>query len=212
MELPMPQLNLDDVARRPQRYWDVDGLPELMMGCLWMIWGAAWLLGENLPRDGHYQMYWLFVPALLALSGFAAVWATKRLKARLTFPRTGYVEWKEPTRSAKLAAAAVAMLSAMALVLMISRDRARGEQATAPVLGVILSLAFVVASLRQRAPHYLALAGVAVALGLAFGATNGGWESANRMFVALGAASALLGAVRLARFLRQHPRATLETR
>ena len=70
---------------------------------------------------------------------------------------------------------------------------------------LLLSLAFVVASIRQHAPHLLALAGVAIALGIAFAGIGRGWESVNRMFVALGAASAALGAVRLALFVRRHP-------
>jgi hypothetical protein len=206
----MQQPNLDDIARRPQKYWDVDGLPELMMGLLWMLWGGAWLLGEALPHDWRANAFWTAVPALLALSGVAAIWATKRLKQRLTFPRTGYVDWKEPSRSARLMAAAVALATAMVLAAVATNRDTRVEHAAAPLLGAILSLAFVVASLRQRAPHYLALAGVALALGLAFGALRAGWESVNWMFVALGAASAALGGLRLVLFLRKHPLASLE--
>jgi hypothetical protein len=203
-------LNLDEIARRPQRYWNADGLPELMMGLLWMLWGGAWLLGEALPHDWRSNVYWTAAPALLALSGVAAVWATKRLKERLTFPRTGYVDWKEPSRSARVTAAAVAMVTAMVLAALAANRDAGMERVAAPVLGVILSLAFVVASLRQRAPHYLALAAVAVALGLAFGALRAGWESVNWLFVALGAATAALGGLRLALFLRKHPRTPAE--
>jgi len=203
-------LNLDEIARRPQRYWDVDGLPELMMGLLWMLWGGAWLLGDSLPRGWGSNAYWTAAPALLVVGGFAAVWATKRLKERLTFPRTGYVDWKEPSRASRLSAAAVAMVTAMVLAAVAANRDAGMERVAAPLLGVILSLAFVVASLRQRAPHLLALAGVAIALGLAFGALRAGWESVNWLFVALGAASAALGSLRLVLFLRKNPRAPLE--
>lgn len=200
----MQQPNLDDISRRPQQYWNVDGLPELVMGLLWMVWGGAWLVGDTLPRDWRWNAYWMFTPALLALSGVAAVWITKRLKARLTFPRTGYVDWQEPGRGTKLAGAAVALVAAMVLVLILRTDIETSRHA-APALGVILSLGFLVASIRQRAPHLLALAGVAVALGLVLGTTGGGWTSANWLFVGLGAAAALAGAVRLARFMRKHP-------
>jgi peptidoglycan/LPS O-acetylase OafA/YrhL len=206
----MQQPNLDDVARRSQKYWDVDGLPELMMGLLWMLWGGAWLLGDALPDDWRANAVWTTLPALLALSGVAAIWATKQLKQRLTFPRTGYVDWKEPSRSARLMAAGVAMVIAMVLVAVATNRDTRIEHAAAPLLGVILSLAFVVASVRQRAPHYLALAGVALVLALVFGALGAGWASVNWMFVALGAASAVLGGVRLVLFLRRHPLASLE--
>jgi hypothetical protein len=138
------------------------------------------------------------------------VWAIKRLKERLTFPRTGYVDWKEPSRSARLTAGAVAVVTAMVLAALAANRNAGTEHVAAPLMGVILSLGFVVASLRQRAPHLLALAAVAVALGLALGALRAGWESVNWLFVALGAASAALGGLRLALFLKKNPRTPLE--
>lgn len=203
--------DLDDLARRPLRYWNVDGLPELMVGLLWIAWGGAWLIGQRIPPGSPWNVYWLVMPPTLAASGFAVMWATRRLKERLTFPRTGYVEWKEPGRGARLGAAAVAIAAALALAVMILTGNMRQmEQMATPVLSVILSLSFVVASLKQRAPHYLALAGVAVALGLALGAIQGGWESMNWMFLGLGAACALVGGLRLALFLRQHPRSPVE--
>jgi hypothetical protein len=69
---------------------------------------------------------------------------------------------------------------------------------------VILSLGFVVASVTQRAPHMLALAGVALMLGLSFGALNLGWQSTNWMLLALGVGSVLVGAIRLSLFLKRH--------
>jgi len=207
----MPHPNLDDLARRPVRYWNVDGLPELIMGLLWIAWGGAWLIGQRIPHGSWLNVCWLVVPPALAGGGFAGVWATRRLKERLTFPRTGFVELKEPSRGARLGAAAVAIAVALALAIVIlTTDARRVEQMATPVLSVILSLSFVVVSLKQRAPHYLALAGVAVALGLSLGAITGGWASMNWMFLGLGAACALVGGLRLALFLRQHPRSEAE--
>jgi hypothetical protein len=204
----METVDLTDIERRPQRYWNMDGLPELMMGLLWIVWGGAWLLGERIPRGGLYNAFWMFVPALLAFSGWAVVWATRALKARITFPRTGYVAWRPPTSSMRLGAAAVSLVTAMILAAIVAKTRnnAPASDLAAPILGVILSLAFLIAAVSQHAPHYLALAGVAVALGIALGARGAGWESANWLFVLLGAASTAVGGARLMLFLRSHPR------
>jgi hypothetical protein len=202
------EADLREIERRAQRYWDVDGLPELVMGFLWVCWGGAWLIGDSLPRDWRGNAYWLFVPAALMLSGVGAVAVVKRRKARRTFPRTGWVEWSEPSRRTRLAAAAVALVTAAVLVRVANAESAAPRN-VAPILGVILSLAFLVASVRQRAPHHLALAAVALTLGVALGGLGEGWSSANRLFVWVGAASALVGGVRLAVFLRRHPRARL---
>jgi hypothetical protein len=198
--------NLSEIERRPARYWNVDGLPELMMGLLWIVWGGSWLFGQSLQRGTLWNIYWMFTPALLALSGVASVWATKKLKARITFPRAGYVEWKEPTRGQRLATAAVAMIVASLLAALIIKARVHSVEQVAPLaFGVLLSLALVVASLTQRTPHMLALAGVALALGLAFAALNLGWESINWMLIGLGIATALSGSIRLGIFLKRHP-------
>ena len=170
-------VDLRDAEHRAQRYWTIDGLPELSMGALWIVWGAAFLAGEALPRGPAWNVYWMFTPAVLAFSGVAAVWTIKRLKARITFPRTGYVEWKEPGRPQRLLTAAVA----------------------------ILSLGFLVASVRQRAPYLLALAAVALTLAVVFGTVASGWDSVNWTFIALGAAAVVVGAIRLRIFLRTHP-------
>ena len=47
---------LRDLAARPRRYWHVDGIPELVMGLVWLLWGGALLLGEALPRGTAYQV------------------------------------------------------------------------------------------------------------------------------------------------------------
>lgn len=199
-------VNLSEIERRPAKYWNIDGLPELMMGLVWIVWGGSWLFGQSLQRGALWNVFWMFTPALLALSSVASVWATKRLKARITFPRAGYVEWKEPTRRQRLVAAAVAMIVAALLAAMIIRARVHGMGQVAPLaFGVLLSLGLVVASLTQRAPHMLALAAVALALGLALAGLNLGWESTNWMLIGLGIATVLSGSVRLGIFLKRHP-------
>jgi hypothetical protein len=202
----MQPVDLADLSRRPQQYWNVDGLPEVMMGVVWMVWGAGLLFGETLPH-GRAQVYyfWFFLP-LLVLSGFIANWVTRRLKQRFTFPRTGYVEWKAPSMSARLVAAGAALVTSLALAGLVLNRGVRTEQMVGPILGVILSQAFLVASIRQRAPHLLALGGLALAFGLALGAMQSGWESINWMFVVLGAASTIVGGLRLRSFLASHPR------
>jgi hypothetical protein len=204
----MERPDLDEIARRPQQYWSADGLPELVMGGLWMVWGSAWLLGERLPREWA-NVYWMFTPVFLALSGVLAVHVIKRLKARLTFPRTGYVEWKEPSLATRLGTAALAMVVGAILVAVIFTGHAGGRNAPV-VLGVILSLAFLAASMRQRAPHLLALAVVAIALGLAVGAIAEGWTAVHWLFLGLGVATSLAGGLRLASFMGKHPPARVE--
>jgi hypothetical protein len=203
--------NLAEIEGRPGRSWNMDGLQELMMGVLWMTWGGAFLLGELLPKNWVRGVYWTLVPALLALSGFGGNWLVKRLKARITFPRTGYLELKEPSRAVRFGTAALAITMAAALAAVIVRMDGKGvEHLITPVVGVIVSLSFLVVSVKQKAPHYLVLAGVALALGIAFGVLRTGWESLNWMFVVLGAVAAISGGNRVRRFVEKYGTAPKE--
>jgi len=201
--------DLGELQRRPLRYWNVDGIPELIMGLLWVVWGGAFLLGDALPKGGTYRMYWMVVPAVLVLSGVLSTWITKKLKERITFPRAGWVEMPEPSKAARMSAAGIALLSAAVAAGLVTRGREHGvEDVITPVTAVLVSLAFVVASLRQRAPHYLALAGVALALGFAFMRLQLGYSGLSWMFVWLGVAAVVLGVFRLTRFVKKNPRPT----
>ena len=46
----MQNVNLKDIESRPQQYWNIDGLPEVVMGGLWIIWGLASLIPDFLPK------------------------------------------------------------------------------------------------------------------------------------------------------------------
>jgi multisubunit Na+/H+ antiporter MnhB subunit len=199
--------DLREIEQRSRRYWNVDGIPELMMGLVWMLWGGALILGQALPKGAVAGVYWGVVPAILVSSGFASNWATKKLKERLTYPRTGYVEYRDPGRTARLLGAGVAALSAAGLAALIVAGMTQGlEHTVTPALALIVSLGFVIASVRQRAPHLLVLSGVALALAIGFASLNLGWESLSWMFVSLGVAGALLGGWRFGRYVKLNPR------
>jgi hypothetical protein len=203
--------DLADLSRRPARYWHVDGLPELMLGLLWMIWGAAWLIGERLPHDWRWTAYWLVVPPALTLSGFAVNRLTRWLKTRVTFPRTGYVEWQAPDTRERNAVvvAIVGFATVLALAVLIGRPGSAGDRTPAVVAG-ILSLSFLAVSVRQRAPHLLAVAAAAAVLTVVILTLATGFDALNWFFLALGAFCTLAGAVRLTLFVRHHPRVTAE--
>lgn len=197
--------DLKEIEDRPLRSWNVDGLQELIMGILWILWGSLWLIGEQLPKGRFYNAYWLVVPMLLAVSGFAGNWMVRKLKQRVTFPRAGYVALREPTRLERLGTAAFAIVVAMVLAAVIVRARSESVQRMiTPGVGVIVSLGFVVASMKQRDRHFLVLAGVALALGIALGSLQMGWQSLNWMFVVLGVVAAVAGAWRLSQFVKKY--------
>ncbi len=196
------QADLRDLESRPQRYWNVDGIPEIIMGLTWMVWGGALILGRQIDHESAYKAYWLVVPPLLAVSGFAGQWLTKKLKERYTYPRTGYVVYKEPSPKLRYLTAGVAVVVAAALAALIVTGRSEGVRMTiTPGVGVVISLALLVASMRQKAAHLLALAGVSLALAAAAAALRWNADGMSGLFVGLGLASALVGAWRFRQYL-----------
>ncbi len=203
MEYP----DLKEIERRPRQYWNADGLPDLTVGSLWIIWGAAFILPEVLPQGSWLRYYWMVVPLLLIGGGFAANWATKMFKRRLTFPRTGYVEWPEP---GMLQWIVPALLGAgvAAVIWVLARRIGPGslEALISPGVALLLALGFLCASVRQRLPHYLWSSAASLALALVFARMGPSLEHGLVcLFLALGALSLLLGTLRLRSFLRRNP-------
>ena len=189
--------DLEEVRSRSQRYWNVDGLPELMMGLVWCCSGRRLAVRAVASARSRLECL-LDVHALparlqrrrLGLGDQEAESANhipaRRLRGVECSDARPETHGRGRRRRDRLGAA------------LITRSRTEGlERVAAPGLGVILSLAFVAASFTQRAPHLLVLAPVALLLGLAFAASTPGWDAMNWMFIALGGATALLGAVRL---------------
>lgn len=203
--------DLDDLARRPRRYWHVDGLPELMLGLTWMIWGTAWLIGQSVPHDWRATAYWLMVSPMLAVSGFVVHRITGRLKQRVTFPRAGYVEWARPSAAARTGVVAITVIGALAIAAVALFAPAAAVERRAPaIITAVLSLAFVALAVWNRAPHHFALAAATVAVGIAAATLATGWTSVHWLFLGVGLASAAIGVVRLVVFLRTHPAARAE--
>jgi hypothetical protein len=199
--------DLDSIEARPRQYWNADGIPELVMGAVWIAWGGLTWLGEWMSRDQRIEPYTMIIPLLLVVTSFLANPAIKLLKAKLTFPRTGYVQWKKPEKRRKGLAAAVAFVVSVSIALMVTLMKTESlERLAAPATALVLALAFLVAWYRKTAQHMIwsallcvGLAGILYAanlsLGLCFALLLG----------TLGIASSLFGLAQLRSYLRSNP-------
>jgi hypothetical protein len=198
--------DLNEVARRPYRYWNIDGLPECTMGGVWILWGAAMIIGNSLPKGSLSTGYWMAVPLLLVASGLAMNRVTHWLKARITFPRTGYVRMLEPSRAVRFVSHAIAALSAGALSALVVTGRASQWESVVPAgTAIVIAVALATAAVRSRAPHLLWLSGFSLVLAGWLYVDRGGYSDLNLLLVWLGVASVVLGGIRLRRFLRRYP-------
>ncbi|HEY3473656.1 MAG TPA: hypothetical protein VGK56_03545 [Anaerolineales bacterium] len=89
------QNNIANVEQRIKRYWYTDGIGELVGGGMFILLGVYFalqeFLGESSPLGGMLQ-------ASLVLIMIGGMFGGRRLinllKTRLTYPRTGYVEYQ----------------------------------------------------------------------------------------------------------------------
>jgi hypothetical protein len=195
------QFDLNEIPRRPSKYWNVDGLPELSMGALWLAWGGLWLIGGALPKGPFYVLFWVVVPVVLACSGFIGQWATRKLKERITYPRAGYAQFRRPPAWRRVVAPLVAIL--FAVMLGFFGDT---EGLLPPLVVAVIGVSLLVAAVHTRAAHLSLLAVVSLALGAWIWLMRAGWVGLNWALLWMGVSCLLVGAFRLHRFLRANPK------
>ncbi len=84
---------MDSPGRRAAAYWFIDGLPEIVFGLAMLTFGlcSVWMI-----EQGNRQHWWISAGVLVAELLFLLMFFMHRrildfLKARITYPRTGYV-------------------------------------------------------------------------------------------------------------------------
>ena len=199
----MDQRELKDIERRSSSYWTIDGLPELLMGVLWMTWGGLWLIGTALPRGMAYTCFWLVVPPALACFGIFGNRTLQRLKERITYPRAGYVRLKKPPAWVVVIVVLGLSLPIAAAVLGFVSD---SEDSLLPLVLAVISLGLLGQGVHKRNGRLLILATISLGLGVWVWRTGAGWTGLSWAFLWLGIAGLALGALRLRRFLRENPK------
>jgi hypothetical protein len=117
------QSNLSNVERRVKRYWYTDGIGELVAGGMFILMGVYFALQEFL---GETSTLGGILQASLVLIMIGDMFIARRLinalKARLTYPRTGYVEYQVNERGMRwkpiVAAGLGLVIAALAVILV----------------------------------------------------------------------------------------------
>ena len=87
--------NLSDVQQRVNRYWYTDGLAEILGGGMFLLLAVYFALQDFLGPDSTLSGILQASLALVLIGGaFVSCRLINSLKTRLTYPRTGYVEYR----------------------------------------------------------------------------------------------------------------------
>jgi hypothetical protein len=190
-------------VRETHRYFYNDGLVEIGVGFIFLLTGlvlVGWLLFQGNPVLRIASV--LALPVLATLGALLMKRAVTALKERVTYPRTGYVAYREgqPSRGRWL-------IMAAALILAVSSFFLPELLAKMPIaIGGILAVVLAYLGYRVSLARFYVSASVAFLLGLA-GAIFVADEllGAALTFVAAGLTLLIGGAIALLAYLQEHP-------
>ncbi len=202
----MTENEIRDLERRTRRYFYEDGFVEIAVGILFLILGGYFFAGVWLPETSRIRS-WLDSSLVLVI--LAGVFLVRRLvrflKARITYPRTGYVAYKKPPdtpRRRAVAAVSGGVIAAAFSGLLAVSPSAR---AWLPALnGLFLALAAFLLARRTEVARFYILAAASAIIGLAV--TLGGYQDIAGISLdcaVFGSAVVLSGLIALRLYLRR---------
>jgi hypothetical protein len=205
-------MNNDDmkqVEKRVRRYWYTDGIAELASGGMFLLLGLYFgVLGYF--EEGSLVSVILQVSMILVFVGgaFGVRWLVNTLKTRLTYPRTGFVEYRvneKDVKGRRYIVMAVAMMFAVASIVLI--DTIRSLESMVLFSGVIIGVIFV--ALRGRSSglkRFYLLGGLSVALGIGLAFSNLSQVYTLSIFYGLlGIAILISGGLVMRQYLNENP-------
>lgn len=197
------EAQIAQATRRTTRYWYDDGLVEIGTGVLFLLMAGLFAI-EGLAPSGSLPALFsaLGLPALLLIGMVVLGLALRAAKRRLTFPRTGYVDYPQTRPIRKVLAGLVGGVVSLLLVLGLTT---RPEWLTAlPALqGALIAVVWVLLSFRTGALRMAGQGLVALAAGLV--ASFAGLDpevGAAVVFGAVGLSALVSGALALTHYLR----------
>jgi hypothetical protein len=203
------QNNLPDVERRVKRYWFTDGLGELVGGGMILLIGLYFASQEWLPENSLGRTLLQSSLVLLVIGGtFATRWLVTALKTRLTYPRTGYVEYEPGPKNTPSRRVFTAGIAISVSALLVIFGRSFGSFNWLPgFTGMLFGVVFMI--LRARANglgRFYVLGTFCVILGMALSFSGLSMGYSLGLFYGLtGLVSMLSGALTLLGYLRENP-------
>lgn len=205
----MQSNNIKEVEQRIKRYWYTDGIAELAGGIMFILLGLYFGVQGYAGENSLVSVVLQVSLALLMIAGMVGVrWLVNALKARLTYPRTGYVEYRVNERGARVrrwVVAGAALVIASASILLA--DTIRALDSMVLVTGLLVGVIFI--ALRGKSSglkRFYVLGGLAIVLGI--GLSFSGLAQAYTLalfYGLLGITILVSGALVLRRYLDENP-------
>jgi len=205
-------MNTQHALNRAYAHWLKDGLVEIGLGILFTGVGTLRAF-VHFAGEKTAAFYWLVAALFVFMLGFGFVFSRvgKALKARISYPRTGYTAFKPRAINEKrILSWLVLLILGGALGGMLGMLASQPEQQSAGLLvpicfGIAGALIFTVIAQRIAVKRYYYLAAISIAVGLAVGALgNGVVLGVSFFYLGIGVVLIVTGCVTLVRYLRSH--------
>lgn len=204
-------INLNLVERRVMRYWYVDGFGELIGGggmCLTL--SLYFTLQQYFGDDSLISIVLQAGLFLVLFGGFSFFRRMINImKNRVTYPRTGYVEYRTVYRGNKTLMGGVVLVISMALasLFMFIVRNVRAVDGMVLVSGVVMAFILFlkpVWTTKVRRFYVLCVFALTVGLALSVSGLQRGYNL-GLFYGLMGIAFALSGGLTLSAYLRENP-------
>ena len=202
----MKDKTVEQAEQRALQYWLIDGIAELVMGGFFVLLGLYFGAQAVLPEDS--TMGSMLSPAMLlvfVVGGLTARTLIRRLKERLTYPRTGYVAYRQPSKKRRWLTLGVAFGMAMLVSSLFASSPASLAWIPA-VSGLLIGAYWVYQGHRMGVLRFYALAAISAIVGTAITLAGVGETLGTPVFyIVLGLALIVTGGLTLLSYLRREP-------
>jgi hypothetical protein len=195
---------LKQASMRALRYWYTDGISEIVFGGLCVLLGVYFWAQSVIPEDTTLGSMLSAGLVVLVIGGvFLGRTLTTILKERLTYARTGYIAYPNPSTKRRLFTGLVALFLAMLISAMFASSPSALQWIPA-ASGLVFAAAWLYFGHRVGLARFYLLAVFSALAG--FLLSRAGWNldlTLAAFYSALGFAILISGAITLAQYLRR---------
>ena len=195
--------NIDTIMQETRRYWYEDGFAEIAIGLLFSTVGGGLYLQYRAEDNPLWLMVVIIGLMLFILFSVVIVrWVVTQLKERVTYPRTGYVEYNEKPDPVAQRFALIFPIIAAAMILFLPEAYNILGVAVGLMMGAIMAFF----AYRTGVWRFLIASLVAIGAGIL-----GGYLTLNEIvstalvFGIMGIVLLLSGAVTLLQYIQNNP-------
>ncbi len=201
--------NLSEVERRVKRYWYTDGIGELIGGGMFLVIAFYLFLVQYFGSQSPMNV---ILPTGYVVFLFAALFFGRRLihalKARVTYPRTGYIEYPATDKYVVLRRAlTIIAVMAIAIFLIVVTRKIDVLDLAVVMIGALVAVVLLIKQgWSSGVPRLYFLSAISFALGVALSFSGLSSEINLIVFAGLmGIAFAISGGLTLRRYLQENP-------